>query len=105
MKSMVEINQSFEHGDTIKVVREVLQYEGDGTEKRVERENIGEIVAKPSVKFNYPTDDFDFDYELTDGKAIRSIDIENEVVAQLMYDAGGDRDWKVWKLLKIERVE
>jgi len=101
---MVEINHSFERGDKVKIVFEEIQYEGDGTEKRVEQEDAGEIIAAPSNKFNHPKDDFDFDYKLINGNAVRSVDINSETVAQLLYDAGGDRDWEQWKLLEITRI-
>lgn len=102
---MVEVNHSFERGDRIKVVYEVVEYHPGGMgQETKEREDVGEIVAKPSRKFDWPNDDFDFDYELERGNAVRSVDIDNEQVCQLHYDAGGDRDWDTWTLVSIERI-
>lgn len=101
---MVEIEHSFERGDRIRVVYEKVRLPPSGGEEVVEREDVGEIVSKPSKKFNWENDDFDFDYELEHGNAVRSIDITNEKVAQLMYEGGGDRDWDEWNLVRIERV-
>lgn len=102
---MVELSHSFERGDRIKVIYEVVEYHpgGMGSETK-ERKDIGEIIAKPSQKFNWPEDEFDFDYELEDGNAVRSVDIGSEKVCQLHYDAGGDRDWDMWTLISIEQL-
>jgi len=101
---MVEINNSFERGDKIEVVYEEVQYPPEGGEKTVEKTDTGTITSKPSRKFDWPNDDFDFDYELERGNAVRSVDVDNEVVAQLHYNAGGDRDWDQWKLVAINRI-
>lgn len=102
---MVEIEHSFAPGDRIKVVYEETEYHPSGREEgTVEKEDIGEIVAKPSQKFDWPNDDFDFDYEVDRGNAVRSVDMDTDTLAQLAYDAGGDRDFRRWKLVRIERL-
>lgn len=89
-------------GDSVVVEYEEVVYEDGGrTEKRVTREDTGEVTAAPSRKFDWELDDFAFDYELDRGNAVRSVDENAEVVAQLMYDAGGDRDWKEWNLVSV----
>lgn len=102
---MVQLNHSFEHGDKIKVIYEVFEYHPSGRPKGpAERKDVGKIVSKPSRQFDWPDDDFDFDYELERGTAIRSVDIDVEQLCQLYYDEGGDRDWKAWKLVSVERI-
>lgn len=101
---MVDIEHSFERGDKIRVVYEEVRRPPSGGEEIEEREDVGTIISKPSRKFDWENDEFDFDYELERGNAVRSIDIDNELVAQLMYEGGGDRDWDQWNLVKIERV-
>lgn len=74
--------------------------------EEVERTDVGTVTAVPSRKFNWEIDDFDFDYQLQrNGRegATRSVDIENEKVCQLHYDAGGDRDWDTFTLKSITR--
>lgn len=66
----------------------------------------GEIVAVPSLEFDRKKDDFDFDYKVTnvvsgDG-ATRSVDLDNEIVCQLLYEGGGDRDWETFQLEDVE---
>lgn len=103
---MVDVNISFERGDRIRVVyEEVKLHPGGKGQKTVKREEVGEIKSKPSHKFDWPEDDFDFDYEVVNGNAVKSVDINEGVVAQLMYDAGGDRDWEQWKLVEITRLD
>jgi len=95
-------------GDTIEVTikREVAK-PGGGLEKE-QTVDKGEVCAVPSRKFDWSDDDFDFDYKLilptSESGAIRSVDIENEVVCQLMYDSGFDRDWDTFQLLDIKRI-
>lgn len=102
---MVDIHNTLKVGDRIKVTYEVIDYHPSGAgQETVEREDVGEIVAKPSRKFDWERDDYDFDYELERGNAVRSVDLDGEQVCQLHYDAGGDRDWETWTLVSIERL-
>lgn len=103
---MVEVSHSFERGDRIKVVYEKVEYHPSGAgSETVEKEDVGEIVSKPSRQFDWPNDDFDFDYELERGNAVRSVDMDTDTLAQLAYDAGGDRDFDSWTLVRIERLD
>lgn len=89
--------------------RETFEQHPDGTvteERRVDTD-VGVITAVPSRKFDRPSDEVAFDYELRiDGRkgAVRSVDFQSGRVKQLMYDAGGDRDWESFGLKKIEVV-
>ena len=94
---------SLKVGDTILVKFEREMWKAGGQYKEtVVKQETGTVVAKPSQKFDQ--DGFDIDYSLGEDKAVKSIDFDNEKVAQLLYDAGGDRDWDSWDLCAVERI-
>lgn len=100
---MVEKDISFQNGDEIEVVFEREKWIAGGRKKEtVEVSERGTVTATPSQKFS--SDGFDLDYRLGENKAVKSINFDTEIVAQLMYDAGGDRDWDEWDLISVKRL-
>lgn len=97
------MSQNVEVGDSISIkYNETVYKDGGRTEKEVTREDTGVVVATPSEKFSWLGGEFDFDYEMQSGKAVRSVNLDEKVVAQLMYNAGGDREWEEWSLQKVD---
>lgn len=92
-------------GDSVTVVHEEEVPSNDpevGWETRV-RVDHGTIThTGGSRRFAWEQDDMDFDYELDDGNAVRTVDLDTEKVHQLHYDAGGDRDWSTFSLKEVE---
>lgn len=68
-------------------------------EKEVDEPGV--VTAVPSKKFDREEGDYDFDYRLRsdahppyDGyEPVRSVDVDERIVAQLHYDDGDERDW------------
>jgi hypothetical protein len=90
----MEMNVEPSVGMTVKVTYTEERYSNDPTEGLIEEEHTdeGEIVAVPSRKFDWEGDDFEFDYELHNGSAVRSVDLDRGKVCQLSYEGGRDRD-------------
>jgi len=98
-----DVRKKASYGDEIVVQYLETQYtDGGRTEEKVEKTDKGTVKSIPSKKFDHEKDSYILDYELSQGSAIRSINIENSCVSQLFYDAGGDRDWQQWELRSVE---
>jgi len=76
---------------------DVVYRDGGWTEETVTREDTGYIVAVPSQR----SEDFEFDYELKDGNAVRSVNLNSNIVSQLIYEAGGDRESESWDSVSV----
>ena len=85
-------------GDEVVIkYNEVVYRDGGRTEEIVTREDVGRVISVPSQKF----EEFDFDYKLNKGNAIRSVNLELDTVSQLIYEAGGDRAAESWDIVSI----
>lgn len=91
---------NFSKGDIISVKYKAVKYENGGrTKKTVTREDIGTVKCVPSQKF----EGYNFDYELKRGKAVRSVNLEENIVEQLIYEAGGDMESERWVLESVSK--
>jgi len=103
------INAELAVGMEIEVVRtcdKSKQSDDDSyTTIEVNRTDTGVIKSIPSRQFTRQKDNYDFDYQhiMSDGSkgTIRSVDLDRQIVSQLHYDAGGDRDWDTFNLESI----
>lgn len=85
-------------GDEVVVkYKDVIYKDGGRTEETVTRKDTGHVLSIPSQKF----EDFDFDYELNKGDAVRSVSLELDLVSQLIYEAGGDRESESWDIVSV----
>ena len=105
----MEDNLNLSEGDKIEVTFNREWEKPGGTLEKEEKVDKGEVCAVPSRTFNWPDDNFDFDYERirSNGEtgATLSVDINNGVVCQLLHESGREREFEPFQLVNIERIE
>lgn len=95
------VRNRVDYNDLIVVKYSEIQYKSNSIDReKVTLVDEGVVKSIPSKKFT--SDAFVLDYELSAGSAIRSVNIEDGKLAQLLYEAGGDRDWDQWELESVE---
>jgi len=104
----MEDNLKPSEGDKIEVTYRREWENPVGTLETEERVDKGEVCAVPSGTFDWPDDNFDFDYERIrpngETGATLSVDINNGVVCQLLHESGREREFEPFQLVDIKRI-